>query len=295
MSKFAARLLPYSLLFAGLFLAGAIDTTSAQIPSPGKVAAPTNSLTVKRVKRTVAAPPARSRGLPRLVRFVFPVNVVCTPFGPSASVTLTAANPSRVIRNIPVGSTCNVVEPPFASACRSWLGSVAAPPTNVPGQSVTILPPPAAPSLEVSNVFLCPPGLTGFTGSLRVTKTIVDDRGVRREIRPDMIFRVSVECDNNGPYTGVTLTAAAPSGTVPYIMLNTNCTIMESEPTLPPDCSLGPVSYPNGQSAFILTPDQTIDLSVQNTIYCERARPVPDTSFRVRPSPRRKTLFFLRE
>jgi hypothetical protein len=285
MSKFAARLLPYALLFAGLFFAGAIDTTRAQIPSPGKVAAPTNSLTVKRVKRTVAAPPARSRGLPRLVRFVFPVNVVCTPFGPIASVTLTAANPSRVIRNIPVGSTCNVVEPPFASARRSWLGSVAAPPTNVPGQSVTILPPPAAPSLEVSNVFLCP---TGLTGSLRVTKTIVDEVGAPRQIPPGITFPVAVSCDN-GQYAGFNLTAAAPRGTAADIYLNTKCTIMELPPvgTLPPGCSLAMVSYPSGQSAPIITPDLTFDLSVQNTIYCERARPLPDTSVRVRPSPRR--------
>jgi hypothetical protein len=134
-------------------VAGGISTQTVAIITNNRQT--TGTLTIKKL---VSAPPGGI--LPNLTGVVFPVNVVCTPSGPSTSVTLTAANPSQVIPNILVPSTCNVAEQPLTSTgtCPRPLVSVfVPPPTYVPGQNVTITVPPAAPIVEVHNVIGCVP------------------------------------------------------------------------------------------------------------------------------------------
>jgi hypothetical protein len=136
---------------------GSAFLASSSLDKPHSViegAVEANSLTVKKI---VSAP--RGGILPNFTGVVFPVDIACTPFGPSTSVTLTAANPSQVIPNIRIGSTCNVTEPPVqqTGTCGRPLVGVALPPIYVPGQNVPILRPPAAPSVEVHNVIGCVP------------------------------------------------------------------------------------------------------------------------------------------
>jgi subtilisin family serine protease len=230
-------------------------TVSAVLPPP------TGSLTVK---KTISAPPGG--GLPNLTGVVFPVNVVCTPSGPTTSVTLTAPTLSQVIPNIPVGSTCNVVEQPLASTgmCGRPMVSVVVPPTTyVPGQNVTITAPPAAASVEVRNVMACV-----SMGVLRVEKKMATTLVATPPIPPGITFPVQVACTPSGPNQTVNLIAAAPSVTL-NIIAGSVCTLTELPPVgrIPSNCQWGPVTYPVGQSATIPA-QSTIERFVQNTLVC---------------------------
>jgi uncharacterized repeat protein (TIGR01451 family) len=215
------------------------------------------------LKKTIAAPPGGS--LPNLGGVVFPVDVVCTP-GPSTTVTLTAANPSQVISNIPVGATCSVVEQPLTSTgtCGKPLVSVALPPTYLPGQNVTIPALPASASVEVTNVMACV-----AQGSLAVIKKMAPGPAAPPAIPPGVTFPVQVSCTPNGPNQVVNLTAATPSVTLSNINLGSTCTITELAPVgpIPSNCKWGPPTYPGGQSATI-TAQPTAERVVQNALIC---------------------------
>jgi hypothetical protein len=182
---------------------------------------PTGSLTVN---KKISAPQRGS--LPNLTGVVFPVNVVCTPSGPSTTVTLTAANPSQVIRQIPVGSSCNVVEPPVQQtvSCGRPLVGVVSPPTYVPGQNVTITAPPATPSVEVDNVIGCVP-LSSWT----IIKTLVNLTHVPL---PNVQFPVTITCNPFGSVLHLNLASTNTSSQTVNLPAGSNCTIVEGP--LPP-------------------------------------------------------------
>jgi hypothetical protein len=235
---------------------GDVSNTTVALITNGRTAALT-------VKKTIVPPPGGS--LPNLGGVVFPVDVVCTPFGPSTTVTLTAANPSQVIPNIPVGSTCNVVEQPLTSTgtCGRPLVSVALPPTYLPGQNVTIAAPPASTSVEVTNVMACV-----SQGSLTVIKKMAQGP-TASPIPPGVTFPVQVSCTPNGPNQIVNLTAATPNVTLSNITAGSTCTITEMAPVgpIPSNCKWGPATYPGGQSA-IIPAQPTVERIVQNALIC---------------------------
>jgi uncharacterized repeat protein (TIGR01451 family) len=254
--------------------------TSTVTVAPGDVSSATVALITNRrtadltVRKTIVAPPGGT--LPNLGGVMFPVNVVCTPFGPSTSVTLSAANPSQVIPNIPLGSTCNVVELPLAGigTCGKPLVSVALPPTYVPGQNVTITAPPASASVEVINVLGCIK-----MGALSIIKTMgptgaaatpMPIGAAPTPIPPGVTFPVQVSCTPNGPNQTVNLTAATPNVTLSNITPGSICTITELAPVgpIPSNCNWGQTTYPSGQSATI--PAQpTVERIVQNALICK--------------------------
>jgi hypothetical protein len=243
---------------------GDVSTTTIALITNGRS---TGTLTLDKV---VSAPPGGS--LPNLTGVVFPVNVVCNP-GPSTTVTLTAANPSQVIANIPIGSTCTITEQPLTSTgtCGRPLVSVSLPPpTYVPGQSVTIPAPPATANVTVTNVIGCVQ-----MGSLNVEKKMTPSAAFV-PIPPGVTFPVLVTCIPNGPVQTVNLTAATPNVTLPNIIAGSVCTLMELPPvgTIPPNCHWGPVTYPNGQSAMIPALS-TATLAAQNTMVCTAIPPSP--------------------
>lgn len=231
---------------------------------------PTNSLTVE---KTVAAPPPPSGGLPNLTGVTFPVNVVCTPYGPSTTVTLTPTNLSQVIPNIPVGSTCHVVEQTLTSTgtCGRPLVSVALPPTYVPGQNVQILALPATPKVVVNNFLDCVQ-----MNSLTVTKRITNQTpGIA--VPPLTSFGVNVACTPFGPNTSVTLTPTNPSQVIPNIRVGSACNITEQPPPqVPGTCSPGanvppvwlPPTFVPGQNVTIAAPPATPSVIVNNTLSC---------------------------
>jgi uncharacterized membrane protein len=228
----------------------------------------TNSLTLK---KTVSA--ATGASAPDLTGVQFPVDVVCTPPGPSTSVILTAPTLAQVIPNIPVGSTCNVVEQPLTSTgtCGKPLVSVAIPPpTYVPGQTVTITAPPSTPTVTVNNVMACV-----SVGSLRVEKKMAPKPGVN-PIPPGITFPVQVACPPL-PIQTVNLTAATPSVTLPNIVAGIVCTLTELPPVgpIPANCQWGPVIYPIGQTATIPA-QSTIERFVQNNLVCTSPTAVID-------------------
>jgi hypothetical protein len=243
---------------------GDVSTTTIALITNGRS---TGTLTLDKM---VSAPPGGS--LPNLTGVVFPVNVVCNP-GPSTTVTLTAANPSQAIANIPIGSTCTITEQPLTSTgtCGRPLVSVSLPPpTYVPGQSVTIPAPPATANVTVTNVIGCVQ-----MGSLNVEKKMTP-AGAVVPIPPGVTFPVLVTCIPNGPVQTVNLTAATPNVTLPNIIAGSVCTLMELPPVgpIPPNCHWGPVTYPNGQSATIPALS-TATLAAQNTMVCTRIPPSP--------------------
>jgi hypothetical protein len=240
---------------------GDISTMTIAVITNGK-AKDTGTLTVK---KTIAAPNGTS--LPNLGGVVFPVDVVCTPSGPSTTVTLTAANPSQVIPNIAVGSNCSVVEQPLGATgtCGKPLISVALPPTYLPAQNVTIPAPPASASVEVTNQMACVP-----TGSLNVGKKMAPIPGAASPIPPGITFPVQVTCTPAGPNQVVNLTAAMPNVTLTGIAATSVCTLTELAPIgpIPSNCHWGPVIYPIGQSATIPA-GSTTEKFVQNQLVCK--------------------------
>jgi uncharacterized repeat protein (TIGR01451 family) len=250
---------------------GDVSTMTIAMITNGKVKE-TGTLTLK---KTIAAPPGGS--LPNLSGVVFPVNVVCTP-GPTTSVVLTAANPSQVISNIPVGSTCNVVEQPLASTgtCGRPLVSVALPPTYLPGQNVTVPAPPASASVEVTNLMDCVQ-----MGSLTVTKRITNQApGI--PVPPLTAFVVNVACAPFGPNTGVTLTPTTPSQVIPNIRVGSTCTVTEQPPPqVPGSCIPGvtappvwlPPTFVPGQNVTIAAPPATSSVVLDNTLSCGQVLP----------------------
>ena len=213
----------------------------------------TNSLTVKKV---IKAPPGDS--LPNFSGVVFPVNVICTPFGPSVGVNLTAAAPSQVIPNIPITSTCNVTEPPVVQTgtCGRPLVGVAFPPTYLPGQTITITAPPAALSVEVDNVIGCVP-----VGSWTIFKTVVNLTHVPL---PNVQFPVTITCNPFGSVIHLNLPATNSSQTV-SIPDGSNCTIVEG-PLPPPALIPGACPGTNalaGWTAPAYLPGQTTTIQPQ--------------------------------
>ncbi|HEV7880956.1 DUF5979 domain-containing protein [Bradyrhizobium sp.] len=217
------------------------------------------------VKKTFNAPTGTS--LPDLTGVVFPVDVVCTPSGPSTTLNLTAANPSQVISNIAPGSICNVAEQPLTATgkCDKPLVSVALPPTYQPGQNVTIAAPPATTGVEVANLMGCVPA-----GSLNVGKKMVPIPGAASPIPPGITFPVQVTCTPAGPNQIVNLTAAMPNVTLTGIAATSVCTLTELAPIgpIPSNCEWAKPTYPIGQTATIPA-GSTIEKFVLNQLVCK--------------------------
>jgi hypothetical protein len=240
---------------------GDISTMTIAVITNGKAKDPGTLA----VKKTFEAP--KGTALPDLTGVVFPVDVVCTPSGPSTTVNLTAANPSQVVSNIAPGSICNVAEQPLTATgkCDKPLVSVALPPTYQPGQSVTIPAPPASAGVEVANLMGCVPA-----GSLNVGKKMAPIPGAPSPIPPGITFPVQVTCTPAGPNQIVNLTAAMPNVTLTGIGATSVCTLTELAPIgpIPSNCHWGPVIYPIGQTATIPA-GSTTEKIVQNQLVCK--------------------------
>jgi Domain of unknown function (DUF5979) len=229
----------------------------------------TNSLTVKKV---ISAPPGL--GLPNFTGVSFPVNVVCTPYGPTPTVTPTTAAPSQVIPNIPVGSVCNVVEPPLqqTGTCGRPLVSFAMPPTYAPGQSVTITAPPASPNVAVNNVIGCVE-----RRSLEVFKTVVNLTG---GALPHDQLPVTITCSPFNNVVQLTLpdpNSAPNSLQTVSLPVGSTCTVVEGPlpPAVPPCAGTNspagwapPVYFPAVPSIFIPPNPPNPQVVINNTYKC---------------------------
>jgi hypothetical protein len=234
---------------------GDISTMTIALITNGK-GKDTGSLNLK---KTITA--IKGFDLPDLKGVEFPVDVACTPSGPSTTATLTADNPSQVIQNIAPGSVCKVTEQqPLKSTgtCPKPLISIALPPTYLPDQTVKISDPPVAASVEVNNQMACVP-----QGKLTVNKKM-------SPIPPGYIFPVTVTCLPAGPTQTVNLTSSMPSVTLSGLPANSKCTLKEDTPIgkIDSNCHWAEVAYPMGDVATIPAEGVT-ELSVQNQLVCK--------------------------
>lgn len=206
----------------------------------------------------------------------FTVDVICSfiqggvQYGPSTTVSFASSTPgTRNVPNIPVGSTCVIVErplpPPIAmSVCPSgsaaWMPAAYPNPPgpNAAGTSISIAAGPNA--LRVRNTFACVP-----PASLRVTKTFAASSPAS-QFPPPAAFPVQVVC--TGRSTSVNLTSSNFQQTVPNLAIGANCTITELPPvglTVSQTCHWI-TTYPSGQTATMQS--GVNNLEVHNELAC---------------------------
>jgi hypothetical protein len=219
------------------------------------------------VKKTITAP--KDFNLPDLKGVEFPVDVVCTPSGPSTTVILTPTSPSQVVPNIVLGSSCKVTEQQPLKAtgtCDKPLIAVALPPTYQPDQIVPVAAPSGSASVEVINQMACVP-----QGSLTVKKQMVPIPGKASPIPPGITFPVRVTCTPAGPIQIVNLTSAIQSVTLSGLAATSACNLEELDPVgpIPSNCQWAkPIYQPNGDVATIPA-GSTTEKIVLNQLVCK--------------------------
>ena len=207
--------------------------------------------------------------------------------GPNTALTFTITPPNltQTINNIPVGSTCSVVEtsvpPPTQDpVCNNWIwtqtGMTPSSPITITSGNNTVV---------VTNTRTC-----HNLFSFGVAKTIV---GVPGMVPPAGTFNVNVSCHGPGgtPVSNYTLTLQTPNALTQYGVSNLDvgyvCTISEVPPppyVLPSGvtCTWS-TTYPQGTTATLSGP-QT--LPVVNTLNCPPVRPAPSPNPNPVPSQR---------
>lgn len=202
---------------------------------------PVGSLVIK--KTTIFppfAPPAFST-----VQF----NVNCSPLGPSGAFTV-PANGQLVIANVPIASTCSIVEllPPSTVNGCTWKG------TPGPILNVNVSVPNGTVTVKVTNKLVC-------TGRIVVRKKTFVPAGISM---PTAIT-FSVNCIPGGPFT----ITAPPNGlsaplTVPAPSV---CSVVENVPLAPAGCKWTVVKNPPG--TIPVAPGATAIVSFGNTLVCK--------------------------
>lgn len=151
----------------------------------------TNTLLVqKQIK------PLPNMALPNLSGVNFQVNVTCSPYGPNNFiVTLNSTHLSQPVPNIPVNSMCTATESPPAQlgTCGKPLVAVASPPVYALGQTVSIAPPPASPTISLTNAIGC-----DTQSPLSIIKTVTNKVTNLTGGLPNIQIPVTITCQPYG-------------------------------------------------------------------------------------------------
>ena len=254
-----------------------VPSSTVPINSPSTTVIVKNKLTCKApgdgsltVTKTVVN---KTQGTLSTAGLSYPISVSCASGGSPAVITNfnLAQNGSQTVSNIALNSSCTITEPSTpaptgvcgtAGAMPAWSTvMIPASPVAINGTNV---------SVTVQNTLECKLDGGGSLGTLKVTKTIVNNTG---QPDPTTSFPVTVSCvPASGPavVTNASLTGGG-STTVSNIALGSTCTV--NEPT-PPDAGLcvagaaWTVSY-TGQNP-VLVGSSPVVVGVTNTLNCKQ-------------------------